>query len=155
MSWEEHSILAQIVERCKSTKAQKEITKFHKKLALFEGLQIVCDSSKYDAISTEVARFFVIIDKPYNKISLKEYKEVRGCIVDIFGLAPPVLTNFSKLLFSSLHIEWLVTVQAVPFMIKMAYQKKDIFIKENFVFMQIGADIIDKVLFVMQLIRLL
>ena len=50
----------------------------------------------------------------------------------------------------------LVTVQVVSFMIKMAFQKKDIFIKENFVFMQIGADIIiDKVLFVMQLIRLL
>ena len=47
----------------------------------------------------------------------------------------------------------LVTVQAVSFMIKMAYQKKDIFIKENFVFMQIGGDIIiDKVLIVIQLI---
>lgn len=118
MSWEEHSILTQIVEKCNSRKAHNEIIKFDKKLALFEGLQLVCGSSKHDVISEEVARFFVIIDKPYDKISFKEYKKVRGCIVDIFGLAPPVLTNFSKLLFSSLHIEWLITVQAVPFMIK-------------------------------------
>ena len=40
MSWEEHSILAQIVERCKSTEAQKEITKFDKKLALFEDYKL-------------------------------------------------------------------------------------------------------------------
>ena len=84
---------------------------------------------------------------------MKEYKEVKSCIVKVLGLAPPVLTNFSKLLYGSLHIEWLIPVQVIPFIIKMAYQKKDIFIKKNFVFMQIGAEIIfDKVLIAIQLI---
>ena len=156
MSWEEYSILKQIVDKCNSRKALKEIKKFDKKLLFFKEVQLVCNSSKYDVISEEVVRVLVIIDKPYNKISFKEYNEVKDCIVDITGLTSSVLTIISKLRRSSLHIEWLITVQAVPFMIEMAYQKKDIFIKKNFVFMQIGGDIIiDKVLIAIQLISFL
>ena len=147
MNWEEHSILLNIVEECRSTKARNQITKFRNKLALHDGLQAICDIPKDVFVSKEVARFYVIIDKPYNKLSIKKFKEIKDFIVATLGVNPSVLTKYSKLLYGSIHIEWLITVQAVPFIIKMAYQKKDTFIKEKFVFMQIGADvIIDKVL---------
>ena len=145
MNWEEHSILTHIAEKCKSTKARNQIEKFDKKIGLLNGLEIIGDATKY--VSKQVVRFYVIIDKPYNKLSVKEYKEIRAFIVATLGVNPPVLTKYIKILYGSLHIEWLITVQAVPVVVKMAYQKEDIFIKENFVFMQIGADIIiDKVL---------
>ena len=147
MNWEEHSILMNIVEKCKSTKARNQIKKFHKKLVLVEGLQLICESPKCDVVSQEVVRFSIIIDKPHSKLSVKDYKEIRAFIVDTLGVNPSVLTKYSRILYGSLHIEWFITVQAVPFMIKMAYQKRDTFIKENFVFMQIGAYIIiDKVI---------
>lgn len=52
------------------------------------------------------------------------------------------------MLFASLHIEWVVIAQAVPHIIKSAYENKDLFIKENYIFMQIRTEevISDKVL---------
>ena len=142
ISWKEYSILTNIVEVCKSIKARNQIKEFKKKMDLVNGLQLICDTPIYDAVSQEVVRFRVIIEKPYDKLSLKQYKEIRAFILATLGVNPPVLTKDDKILFGSLHIEWLITVRAVPFIVKMAYQKKDIFIKEKFVFMQIGGGII-------------
>ena len=145
MNWDEHSILINIVETCKSVKARNEIEKFRKILGLREGLHIICDVPN-NVVSKEVSKFLITIDRPYYKISLKEYKEIRSFIVGVLEVNSFVMTKYAKFLCGSIHIEWLITVQAVPFMIKMAHQKRDIFIKENYVYMQIGADvIIDKV----------
>ena len=96
--------------------------------------------------SEEFAKFRVIIDKSYNKITPKEYEKIKAYIVEILGVNPHVFTGYIKLLYGSLHIEWLIIVRAVPYMIKMARLKKDVFINEKFVFMQIGTEtIFDKV----------
>ena len=147
MNWEEHSALTKIAEICGSVKAKNQIKIFEKKLALIEGLQLVYDESKYvGGSSEEFAKFCIIIDKPYNKITIKEYKKIKAYIVEILGVSYHVFTGYIKLLYGSLHIEWLIIVRAVPYMIKMAHLKKDVFINEKFVFMQIGTEtIFDKV----------
>ena len=137
MSWDEHSILIQIVNHCNSVEGQQEIEKFEKKLALFQGLQIISSTSK-PKLSKEFARFCIIINKPYKSVTIEEYKDVKEYIFGNLNTDTYVTVGFIRMLCHSLHIEWLVTIQAVPHMMRNAHQNKDIFIKDNFVFMQIG-----------------
>ena len=140
-SWDEHSMLTHIAIECESTEGQQEIEKFDKKLALFEGLQIISSKST-QSFSEDFMKFCVIIRKPYKNVTIKEYKRVKAYICSKLEIKPSATAGFVTLLFHSLHIEWLVTVQAVPHMIKIAHQKKDILIKHDFVFMQIGTEVV-------------
>jgi len=45
-------------------------------------------------------------------------------------------------LYDSLHLEWHVTMQAIPHMITMAHHRQEIFQKNYYIFMQIGKEII-------------
>ena len=141
MRWDEHCILTQIVNQCKSEDGQKEIEKFEKKVALYQALQIISSISKQN-LSEEFAKFIVIIDKPYENVTVDEYKTVKAYIFSNLNVYAHVAVGYIKLLYHSLHIEWLVTVQAVPHMIMSAHQNKDIFIKRNFVYMQIGSEVV-------------
>ena len=145
-SWDEHSMLTHIAIQCESVEGQQEIEKFDKKLALFEGLQLISSTSKQN-MPKDFVKFCVIIKKSYRNITIKEYKKVKSYIFSNLETNSSVSVGFITLLYHSLHIEWLVTVQAVPHMIKNAHQSKDIFIKENYVFMQIGSEVVieDKV----------
>ena len=147
MSWDEHSILAQIVNKCKSIEGQKEIEKFQKKMALYQALQIISSTSKKKKLPKDFLKFCVIINKPYENVIPDEYKDVKGFIFKNLNINPHVACGYIKMLYHSLHIEWLVTAQAVPHMIRSAHQNKDIFIKGNFVYMQIGSEVVinDKV----------
>lgn len=147
MNWEEHSALTKIAEICNSVKAQNQIKKYEKKLALIGGLQLIYDESKYVGDrSEEFAKFCIVINKSYNKITPREYMKIKSYVVEILGVNPHVFTGYTKLLYGSLHIEWLIIVRAVPYMIEMAHQKKDVFINEKFIFMRIGTEtIFDKV----------
>ena len=141
MSWDEHSILTQIVSKCKSAKGQEEIEKFEKKLALYQALQIISSTSKQN-ISEDFLKFCVIINKPYENVTVEEYTKVKAYIFGNLDVYPHVTRGYIRMLCHSLHIEWLVTAQAVPHMIKSAHQNKDIFIKRNFVYMQIGSEVV-------------
>ena len=145
-SWDEHSMLTHIAIQCESVEGQQEIEKFDKNLALFEGLQLISSTSKQN-MPKDFVKFCVIIKKSYRNITIKEYKKVKSYIFSNLETNSNVSVGFITLLYHSLHIEWLVTVQAVPHMIESAHQSKDIFIKENYVFMQIGSEVVieDKV----------
>ena len=141
-SWDEHSILTHIAIHCESIKGQQEIKRFDEKLALFEGLQMISSTSSNQKLSKDFVKFCVIIDKPYKHVTIEEYEKVKTYIFSNLETNAYVTVGFIRLLYHSLHIEWLVTVQAVPHMIKSAHQNKDIFIKRNFVFMQIGSELV-------------
>lgn len=146
MSWDEHSMLTEIVNKCKSVEGQQEIEKFKKKLALFQGIQIISCTSKQN-LPKDFAKFIVIINKTYKNVTIEEYTDIKMYIFSKLDTCAYMTVGFMRLLYHPLHIEWLVSVQAVPHMIKNAHQNKDIFIKENFVFMQIGVEVVieDKV----------
>ena len=141
MRWDEHYILTQIVNKCKSKKGQKEIEKFEKKVALYQALQIISSISTQN-FSEEFAKVCVIIDKPYENVTVEEYEKVKAYVFSNLDIYAYVAVGYIKMLYHSLHIEWLVTVQAVPHMIKSAHQNKNIFIERNYVFMQIGSEVV-------------
>jgi len=142
LSWDEHSILTHIVSECQSVKAQEEVENFEKKLAaMCEGLEITSNTSECD-LPPEFKKFCIVINKPYKNLTKKKYEEIKGFIFENLDTRCYVTARYIKVLFDSLHLEWYVTGQAVPYMINMAYQNKDIFVKGCFVFMQIDKEII-------------
>ena len=141
MSWDEHSILTQIVSKCKSVKGQEEIEKFEKKLALYQALQIISSTSN-QSLPAEFLKFCIIINKPYESVTIEEYMNIKAYIFSNLNVYPHVACGYIRMLYHSLHIEWLVTVQAVPHMIRSAHESKEIFIKRNFVYMQIGSEVV-------------
>ena len=141
-SWDEHSILTHIALECESDKGQEEIEKFDKKLGMYEGLKMIaCESSK-QSFSEDFIKLCIIINKPYKSVTMKEYENVKAFICSNLKIIPSVISSFFMMLYHSLHIEWLVTVQAVSHMIKIAHQNKDLFIKEKFVYMQISSEVV-------------
>ena len=147
MSWDEHSILTNIVSECNSVEGNQEIEKFEKKLALIQGLQIMSNKPSVETSSEEFARFCVIINKPYKNVTWEDYKKIKAYIFSNLNVYAHVSVGFIRLLCHSLCMEWLITVRAVTHMIQSAHQNKDFFIKENFIYLQIGNEVVigDKV----------
>ena len=141
MSWDEHSILTQIIDQCNSVEGQQEIVKFEKKMALSQGLQIISSTSQQN-LSEDFARFCIIINKPYKSVTVEEYTKVKAYIFSNLKTHAYVTVGFIRMLYHSLHIEWIVTTQAVPHMIKNACESKDLFIKNSYVFMLIGVEVV-------------
>ena len=141
IKWDEHSILTHIVNECKSDEGQQEIEKFDKKMELYQGLQIISNTSNQN-LSEDFVKLCVVINKPYKNVTTEEYKKVKAYICANLKINAYATQGFVTIFYHSLHIEWLVTIQAVPHMIKAAHQNKDNFIKENFVFIRIGSEIV-------------
>ena len=142
--WDEHSILTHMASQCESNESQEEIKKFDQKLALVEGLELISSRSSGQSISKEFVKFCVIVNQPYKSVTIEEYEKIKTYIFNKLKTNDVVIHRFVKMLYHSLHIEWLVTVQAVPHMIRSAHKSKDIFIKEKFVYMQIGSEVVIK-----------
>jgi len=98
-------------------------------------------------LSEDFAKFCVIINRPYKNLTTDEYKNIKAYIFSNLQTNAHVAVGFIRLLYHSLQIEWLVTVEAVPHMVKNANQNKHVFIKGKFIFMQIGSEVVidDKV----------
>ena len=139
LGWDEHYILRRIVDKCNSVEGREEIKKFVEKVALYQALEIISNISKQNS-SEEFAKFCVVIDEPYEYITVEEYEEVKDYIFRNLNVYAYVKVGHIKMLCRCLHIEWLVTAQTVPHMIESAHRNKSIFIKNNFVYMQIGSE---------------
>ena len=140
LGWDEHSILTLTVAKCQSVKAQEEVENFDKKLAaICGGLDVTSSAPEY-YLPAEFEKFCVVINKPYDNLTKSEYEEIKDFIFKQLDIRHYVATRYIKVIFHFLHLEleWHVAKQAAPFMIDMAYQNKDAFVKERFVYMQIG-----------------
>ena len=140
LSWDEHSILSEIIDECGSDEADEEFKQYKRKMALSKALEII-GSTKSDP-PPGFERFCVIISKPYKKLTVENYEEIKRFVFENLDVRRYVTTGYIGILFDSLHLEWHVTVQVVPYMIKMAYEQQGFFVKNYFVFMQIGKEII-------------
>ena len=140
ISWDAHSILIEIIDECKSVEAEEEFNQYKRKMAVSKALEII-SSTKSDP-PPGFDKFIVIIDKPYRKLTADKYEEIKKFIFDNLDVYHYVANGYIRVLFDSLHLEWHVTTQAIPHMIKMAHKRRVVFIRNFYVFMQIGKEII-------------
>ena len=103
-------------------------------------MQII--SSANGSPPTGFEKFCVIIDKPYTKLTLEKYEEIKTFIFKNLDVHRYVTNKYIRVLFDSLHLEGHVTMQAIPHMMEMAYKHQALFTKNLFIFIQIGEEII-------------
>ena len=140
ISWDEYYILIQIISECDSDEAEQELDKYKKKVAISTTLEII-SSVKRDP-PTGFEKFYAFIKKPYKKLTIEEYEKVKSFIFDNLDVHRYVTNGYIEILFDSLHIEWHVTTQATPHMIKVANEQQEFFTKNDLIFMQIGGEIV-------------
>ena len=102
LSWDEHSILTQIIDECDSDEAEQEFSKYKKKMAISKALDII-NSTKSD-LPSGFESFCVIIDKPYKKLTVDKYEEIKSFIFDNLDTRRYVTTGYIRVLFDSLHL---------------------------------------------------
>ena len=139
-SWDNYSILTDFIDICDPKKAGEEVKKFERKLASYKGLNFIFSASKIEP-PQDFIRFYACIKKRYVNFTLEEYKEVKYHIFTLLAINYNVATHHIKGWFESLHLEWYVTRQAVPHMMKMALQSKHNIAKKPIVCIQIGKNI--------------
>ena len=138
ISWDEHSILSEIIRVSNSEEAEQEFKQYRRKVAISKALEIISSSESSPPPGFE--RFIVVIDKSYQKLTIDEYKEIKEFIFDNLDVHRYVSNEYIRVLCGSLHLEWHVTSQATSHMIKMASQRQAVFTKNYYVFMQIGEE---------------
>ena len=140
ISWDEHSILSEIIDECGSAEAEKELTQCKRKIAISKAMEIISSTESDPPLGFD--KFIAIIDRPYRKLTVDEYEEIKKFIFKNLDINHYVSSGYFRVFYSSLHLEWHVTTQAIPHMIKMAHKRRTVFTKNCYVFMQIGKEII-------------
>ena len=140
LSWDEHSLLNEIIDECGSDEAEQEFTKYKRKMAISKALEIISSTPSNPPPGFE--KFCVIIDKSYKKLTVEKYEEIKTFIFNSLDVHRYVTTGYIRVLFGSLHLEWHVTLQAVPHMIRKAHEQQTLFKRNFFVFIQIGREVI-------------
>ena len=139
-NWDEPSILTEIIKECGLEETEKKFNEYKKEMATFRTLEIV-SSNKSDP-PPGFERFHVVIDKPYIKLTLDKYEDIKTFIFNTLDVHRYVTSKYIRILLDPLHLEWHVTTQAVPLMIKMAYEQREVFKRKFFIFMEIGKEVI-------------
>ena len=104
ISWDEHSILTHIALQCESDEGQKEIQKFDQKLGMCEGLQLIAsEASTQLTLSIDFMTSCVIINKPYNSITIEEYENVKTYIYSNLKINPFETSRFINMLYNPLQ----------------------------------------------------
>ena len=142
LSWDEHFILNEIIDICDSKEAEEEFAKYKRKIAVSQCLDIISSTTANNGLPKGFAKFCVILDVSYRKLTLEQYKEIKAFIFDNLDVHRYITTGYIRVLFGSLCLEWHVTMQAVPHMIKMAHEQRALFMKNFYIFMQIGEEVI-------------
>ena len=140
ISWDEYYILTQIISECNSDEAEQELDKYKKKVAISKSLEIISLDKRNPPPGFE--KFYVFINKPYKKLTVEEYEKIKNFVFVNLEVHCYVTNGYIDVLFDSLHIEWHVTTQATPHMIKVANERQAFFTKNMLIFMQIGKEIV-------------
>ena len=140
LSWDEDYILTEIIDECESDEAKQEFIKYKRKIGVSQALEIINSNESDPPPGFE--KFCVVIDKPYKKLTVEEYEEIKTFIFKNLDTHRYVTNKYIRVLFHSLHMEWLVTVKATPHMIRTAYKQQECFKSNCFVLMKIGVQVV-------------
>ena len=141
-SWKEYCILEHIINESNSKEARDELSKYEKIMSSYFGVKLISDRFLPEELPQDYVKMIVIIDKPYKEMKFEEYIKIRDFIFEHMDVKPYVAHPYVKFLFSSVHLEWFVLQLAVPHMVKMARKNIEIFIKNAFIYIQVGVAVI-------------
>ena len=137
-SWKEYSILKTIIATCESKEAEDELDKFEKLMSAYRGMELISEEGLPDGILENYVKLCIKIEKPYKSLTLQDFSELKTFIFEHLNVREYIALPFIKFLFSSLHLEWYIPMQAVSHIIKAVHQNKKIFVQKSIVLIKIG-----------------
>ena len=135
-SWDEYSILQHIIDLAELEQSENELTKYKEFIAAKIGMEIIFDT--LPELPDDAIKLSVTEDKPYSRLTRKEYEELKDLIFKTLQVRKYVKHPFIKVLFSSIHLDWYVPVQAANLIIKKVRTKGSILIQQSIVFLKVG-----------------
>ena len=141
-SWREYSLLKTIITVCDSEEAEAELDKFEKLMSSFYGMKLISDKYSPSELPENYVKLCITIDKPYKSLTLQDFYKLRTFIFEHLDVQKYITLPFIKFLFSSLHLEWYIPMQAVSHIIKMIRLNKKVLIQNSIVLIEIGDKII-------------
>ena len=144
--WDDFSILKTIVQSLDSADHCKQLlVQYEKKIYIQMKLQDIyhqCQPKKHNLPEGFHKMVAIVQDKIFSQITLEEYKELKDFIALHCKVEPYVISPFTKVGVSSVLLEWMVPLTAVPHMIEMATKNANVFITQEFVYLKISSTVI-------------
>ena len=144
LRWDDHLILAAILDRLNSEECEELLAKFQSKIDCQMKLEQIFEECKKQMLEVPKGydKIVAIVNKEYSQITKEEYDQLKYFIAKCCGIKSYVLSPFLNMSQSSLLLEWSVPSTAITHMVETATKNKDIFIKKSFVFLQITTTVI-------------
>ena len=144
--WDDFSLLKNIVQSLDcSSHCTQLLDQYEKKIYVQMKLQEIyefCQQEKRNLPEGYHKVIAIVQDKTFSRITLEEYKELKDFISQHCKVEPYVISPFTKAGVSSLLLEWMVPMTAVPHMIEMATMNANVFIAQNFIYLKISSTLI-------------
>ena len=144
--WDDLSFLKRIVQSSDLADHYKQLLdNYEKKIYIQMKLQDIhehCQQQKQNLPEGHHKMVAIVKNKIFSQITLEEYKELKDFISKNCEVDPYVICPFINASVSSLLLEWLIPLTAVPHMIEMATINANVFITQNFVYLKISSTVI-------------
>ena len=143
LNWEEYYILESIIALTELKEAEDELDKYKKYMASKMGMRIISDTFSLDDLPQNSIKLLIIVDKPYTKLTVEEYVELKEFIFATLKIKRYITFPYIRFFFESLHVEWYIPVQATGYLIKMATNlNESLFHKHSVVFIKVGDEVL-------------
>ena len=144
LRWDDHLILAAILNRLDSEECEELLGKFQSKIDCQMKLEQIFEECKKhkQEVPKGFTKMVAIVNKKYSRVTKEEYDQLKCFIAEHCGVESYVLSPFLNMSPSSLLLEWLVPSTAITHMVETATKNKQIFIKESFTFLQISTTVV-------------
>ena len=144
LRWDDHLILAAILDRLDSEECEELLGKFQSKIDCQMKLEQIFEECKKQKQEVPIGydKMVAIVNKKYSQITKEEYDQLKCFIAEHCGVESYVLSPFLSMLQSSLLLEWLVPSTAITHMVETATKNKHIFIRESFILLRIANTVV-------------
>ena len=137
-SWREYSLLKNIIAICESEEAKAELDKFERLMSSYFGMKLISEKYSPSELPVEYVKLCITIDKPYKSLTLQDFDKLQAFIFKHLDVQEYIALPFIKFLFSSLHLELYIPIQAVSHIVKMVRINKKVLIQNSIVVIKIG-----------------
>ena len=144
--WDDFACLKKIVQSVDSSgHCEKLLEQYEEKLSIEMKLQDVyenCQRHKEELPEGYQKMVAIVQNKIFSRITLGEYNTLKDFVSQHCKVESFVMSPFIKASVSSLLLEWLFPLAAAPHMIEMATMNANVFIAQNFIYLNISSTVI-------------
>ena len=144
--WDDFTFLKNIVQSVDSDgHCEQLLDQYEEKLSIKMKLQDIyeyCQQQQENLPEGYHKMVAIVQNKIFSRITLEEYRKLKEFVSQHCKVESYVISPFIRGGISSLLLEWMVPLTAVPHMIEMATMNANVFITQSFVYLRISSTVI-------------